>query len=441
MKNILKKLAVTFILISIISCDKDFKNINQPAEDQVLSTKTGFLGVAVGMSEHFATSTLAPIVEVPGLSTREFGNVSTYTTPAELVLGGTKLNNDNGGIERLWSRLLKDKGMAESILKNVDNVEMAPGTKSGLKAYAKWFKAMTLGYLVQNFEQAPIDNSSDGNAKFSSREEVLKTCVELLKSAKDDLKKQPISSEFKSKIPTINLENVINAFLARYLLFSKQYDEAISVANKVDLSKESVWSYDGTTAKNAVWNFAFFNSPDTKPQDNLGLVEAYIPEANDGRVSFYTTPVDEVEKAFGKHKVDAAKGFFDAPDKSIPVYLPGEILLIQAEAYAMKGDLINAVKYIDLVRQKDNDIYGINAKLPAWNGNKNDKTAVLNEIYKNRCIELFMTGMRLEDSRRIHPNLEVLVAGSYTNERNRNYYPYPFTERENNSNTPTDPSI
>ena len=48
-----------------------------------------------------------------------------------------------------------------------------------------------------------------------------------------------------------------------------------------------------------------------------------------------------------------------------------------------------------------------------------------------------MSGMSLEDSRRFNrpgPN-------DVNPERNRNYYPYPDTERDNNPNTPNDPSI
>ena len=66
---------------------------------------------------------------------------------------------------------------------------------------------------------------------------------------------------------------------------------------------------------------------------------------------------------------------------------------------------------------------------------------LLEEIYKNRSIELFLTGMRFEDSRRFHPNFAVPSAANTTNERNRNFYPYPSIERENNKNTPSDPSI
>jgi hypothetical protein len=442
MKEIMKKLIKIFIVVlgvlSFTACETDFNNVNQPAENQVLTTPEGLLGISVGMSKSFATSTLSPIVEVSGLTTREFGNTLTFVTPGELVLGGTPLSNDNTGITRLWSRLLRDKGMAESILANIDNVEMEPGKKAGLSAYAKWFKAMTLGYLVQNFEQAPINNDLNGASVFSSRSEVLAECISLLESAKLE---NAISDEFLAYIPNMDLENVINAFLARYNLFAGNYSAAITAANAVDLTSMSEWWYDGTTTENAVWTFAFFNDPDTKPQDNFGLTGSYIPEVGDGRIAFYLSEVDETETDFGFHDVDNAAGFFDSPSKSIPVYLPGEMLLIKAEAYAMSNDLPNAVIQLNLVREKTNDIFGVNAALGPWSGDQNSQSAIMDEIFKNRSIELFMSGMRLEDSRRIHPNLVIPTSGDYFNERNRNFYPYPFNERENNPNTPNDPSI
>lgn len=441
MKKLIKIFIVAIGVLSFTACETDFNNINQPAEDQVLTTKAGLLGVSVGMSEHFATSTLAPIVETSGLTTREFGNTLTYVTPGELVIGGTMLNSDNAGVTRLWSRLLRDKGMAESILANIDNVEMEPGTKAGLSAYAKWFKAMTLGYLIQSFEQAPINNDPNGAAIFNSRTDVLAECISLLESAKTDLAGNSISDEFLGYIPNMDLENVINAFLARYNLFAGNYAAAITAANTVDLTSMSEWWYDGTATENPVWGFAFNNDPDTKPQDNFGLTGAFIPEIGDGRIAFYLSSADEAEVDFGLHDVDNAVGFFNSSSKSIPVYLPGEMLLVKAEAYAMTNDLANAVTNLNLVREKTNDIFGVNAALGAWAGDTNSQSNILDEIFKNRSIELFMSGMRFEDSRRIHPNLAIPASGDYFIERNRNYYPYPFNERENNPNIPADPSI
>lgn len=440
MKNIFK-LLILFTLI-LTSCDKDFLNVNQPAEDQVLTSKSGLITVAVGMTSHFTTSTLAPVIEIPALSTRELGNLLTFVTPAELVAGGAGLPNDNAGITRLWSRLLRDKGAAESILNNVDAIEMDPGTKSGLKAYAKFFKAMTLGYLVQNFESVPIDNNFSGNAAFNSRTEVLAECVNLLTAANADISANPISDEFLVYLQGMDLPNMINAYLARYNLFAGNYDAAISAANAVDLSSMSVWLFDGSTNRNPVFSFAVDNDPDTKPQDDFGLTGSLIPEVNDGRIEFYLSPSDEVEvPEFGSHGVENLKGFFEFGNQNIPIYLPGEMLLIKAEAYAMKNDLDNAVVNINLVREKNNDIFGVNANLDPWTGDVNNQDAIMDEIFRNRSIELFMSGLRLEDSRRINSNFIPSQSADYLSERNRNFYPYPAEERFNNSNTPDDPSI
>ncbi|MFM8591719.1 MAG: hypothetical protein ACKOA3_02335, partial [Sphingomonadales bacterium] len=62
--------------------------------------------------------------------------------------------------------------------------------------------------------------------------------------------------------------------------------------------------------------------------------------------------------------------------------------------------------------------------------------AILLEIYRNRCMELYMSGMKLEDSRRFgRPG-----PGQTGAERTRNFYPYPQQERDGNPNTPSDPA-
>ena len=443
MKTINKIFIPLLFTTLLFGCNKEYENVNQPTETQVLTTKSGLMGLAVGLEAHFATSSYYYIAEVPGLSTREMGDISTYVTPAELVLGGTPLSDDNTGITGLWRQLLRDKGMAENILTNVDAVTMEPGTKSGLKAYAKLFKAIALGYLSESFEKVPIDNQLDGKAKFNSRKEVLSECISLLKSAKADITAQPVSTEFSSLFPKLDLPNVINAFLARYNLFAGNYAAAIAAVDAVDLTSKSVWQYDGSSYKNPVYMFAVYNDPDTKPQLNFGLTGKYIPEKGDGRIAFYLDTTNKIVEppSVGGHTVVDLRGFFDTDNKSIPVYLPGEMLLIKAEAYAQTGDLPKAVQFINAIREKTNDVFGVNAGLGPWTGDVTNKSDIMDEIFKERSIELFMSGMRMEDSRRIHPNLVPPAEGSYFSERNRNFYPYPFDERSNNPNTPENPGI
>ena len=91
---------------------------------------------------------------------------------------------------------------------------------------------------------------------------------------------------------------------------------------------------------------------------------------------------------------------------------------------------------LNKVLTKTTDVWGLGASLPAYSGAKT-ADAVLTEIYRNRCIELFMSGLKLEDSRRFGRP----AAGTATAERNRNWYPYPLNERQNNTSTPADPTI
>ncbi len=75
-----------------------------------------------------------------------------------------------------------------------------------------------------------------------------------------------------------------------------------------------------------------------------------------------------------------------------------------------------------------------------WEGNTNSRDEILDEIYKNRCIELFMQALRLEDNKRFG-RLNPPENPVFTSERNRNFYPYPTSEHVNNPNTPNDPNI
>ena len=164
----------------------------------------------------------------------------------------------------------------------------------------------------------------------------------------------------------------------------------------------------------------------------LGLPDGLAPAADDQRLPFYFQNLTPDNNDF------RAAAFWDAPDKAIPVYVPGEMILIRAEALARKGMIGDAISALNevLTKQPGDDAYGIGAGLASYSGAETEE-AVLEAIYANRCTELMMSGLRLEDSRRFGrpgPNTD-------NEERNRNFYPYPDSERANNSNTPEDPEI
>jgi hypothetical protein len=127
-------------------------------------------------------------------------------------------------------------------------------------------------------------------------------------------------------------------------------------------------------------------------------------------------------------------GFWIAATTPIPIYFPGEMTLIKAECYARQAtpDLVNGSIELNKVVTKKAaaDPLGIGADLPPVV--VVTQAALLNEIYRNRCIELFLSGLKLEDMRRF---------GRANTERKRNLFPYPFRERDSNTNTPPDPAF
>tara|TARA_R110002073_G_scaffold40547_5_gene114931 strand:+ start:16917 stop:18263 length:1347 start_codon:yes stop_codon:yes gene_type:complete len=427
------------------ACETEFENPNNPTEDVVLETKDGLFALATGIRQYYSITVLRQVIEAPGITTRELGVTNTFLNINELAKGGAELPAESGGITNPWVNLLRAKGMTESLITGANSVDLSPGSRSGLLAYGNLFKAMCLGNLIQMFEQAPINNSEDGTAPFSDRATVLAECISLLEEARDALTATPMSDEFKSTVlwADINLQKTINAFLSRYQLLVGNYSGAITAADAVLNASDatnSMWVYDANN-QNPIWNRTV-NSADLNPQSNFGLVGAFIPEAGDGRTDFYLgADAGNANADAGGQALSEMLGFFASSTSPIPIYLPGEMMLNKAEAYARQDELDDAVTQLNLVRQKNDDDLGVNANLPAWTGNETSKSDILDEIYKNRSIELFLTGLRFGDNKRFYPNFVVPSAANTTNQRNRNFYPYPTIERENNPNTPQDPAI
>ncbi len=441
-KYLLNRLLALCAVFTMVSCDTEFPNPNSPTDLQIINSREGLLNLSVGIRQVYSTSTLRFIIETPAITTREGGITTTFLNMVELEDGASALPNFNSNVEGLWANLLRVNGMCDNLIEGASNVQLAEGTRSGMIAYGHLFKAMCIGSMAQNYEQVIINTSLDNQASFVSRADGYAEAIRLLTEANTLLTNTPVSTEFETTIlgGQINLPNTIKAILARYHLFAGNYDNAITFANQVDISIASQFTYDNLN-QNPVWGRVFQNNnPNFKPRDNFGLPASFVFDANDGRLDFYLTDLDDDNQ--NGLAIEDLKGFFQTNNAPIPVYLPGEMSLIMAEANVRKAapDLAAAVNAINAVRTKNNDIFGVNANIAAYSG-ATTAEALLLEIYQNRRAELFLTGMSLEDSRRFNRPQPTNTPQTFTDERNRNFYPYPVTERNNNPNTPTDPNI
>lgn len=417
------------------SCSLDQLNPNAPTDAQVLSTPEGIRALAVGVQGQYAAS-VWDAVAVSSFCGKQYATMpSSVAGLRELETGGGDVQPGNGTVNTLWSRHYRTIKSAEDLEKNVPGVTLLPGTRAGILALARTLKAMSLGELIEAFEQVPIDVTSASTPSFSDRTTVLAEVIRLLESARSELSAVSTSdlADFNSTIlgTGFDLSNTINAMIARYALIAGDNAKALAAANLVDLSKTSTLFYTSTVQNPLYVNailLAYY-----KPVRSFRL----NAETGDQRVAFWVTagtlnsflgtPVDE----FAQYRADNAKYY---------VYVPGEITLIKAEAYARQNDLTNALTELNKVRTKSTDAAGVTAKLAAKTAaDLPTQQAMLDEIYNQRLYEMFISNLRLGDTRRFgKPGAET---GAATRSRTRNWLPYPDAERLANPNTPVDPAI
>jgi hypothetical protein len=420
------------------ACDKEYLNPSTASEDQVINDVNGLISLANGIQYKYSVGRASPAYTVPvasGLLTKELVNLNAGNTDEQLLMQGSAgVVGSNGVLSNLWNQSLLVAANANIILKNLD-IAADQGTKGGLQAHAALFKALALGNLAMFWQQAPI--STEKNAPFVTREQVLNEAISILEAASTELAKAPLSEAFTSRMVSridvpngIDYANALNALIARYALMVGNYDKAIAASDLVIKTSRSGFKHDDIS-RNALFESGFQNRNVTEPANNTFSLPADLQtSAADKRIAFFinsavTTPPTNKGRA----------SFFTSFSSTLPLYRPGEMYLIKAEALVRKStpDLTNAVVELNKVIQKvpASDAWGIGADLPAYSGGLT-APEILNEIYKQRCIELYLTGLRFEDSRRFgRPQAE---------RGNRDFMPYPFSERDNNTNTPTDPA-
>jgi hypothetical protein len=439
----IKQIALLLLVSSSVmftSCDKEYINPSTASVPSVTTSVDGLMNLCAGLQRRYTIGRQSPLYTAPiggaysvyALYTLNIGN----TAEKELETGKGAVTQGNAIVSQMWAQCLLTKTEAETVLDNL-GVAADPTDKVGLKAYASIFYGLSMGTLVQFFEKIPLTNGT--NAVFSDRAEALQKVITVLESADADLATTNPSAKFLSKVPAgIDIKNTVKALLARYYniqsMITGTYNstagnKALAFAAAASLTVKSEFRFTAATPNPlGEWNFTVnvFGAIDSTLGLKNGL--APVPAATDPRVGFYisrTGPTTFPLKAFALNTT-----------ASYPVYLPGEMSLIIAENYARQSQFPQSKIALDAVRTKTTDIYGIGASQPAYSGPLTTAD-LLQDIYKQRRLEMFLSGQELEDSRRFGrpaPN-------SATEERNRTFYPYPLIERDNNTNTPPDPAI
>jgi starch-binding outer membrane protein, SusD/RagB family len=435
MKFYIKLSIALVVMTSFFNCTKEYQNPNAATKDEVLKSPDGLMGLVVGLRTQWSVggaSTLFSQVVCNGLSTGELTVLNTGNAAlASLEAGKGSLNGANSTMANLWTGANLAKANAQLLIDNAGNIGDT-GTKSGVLAYGYFFKALAIGTMAQYWEQvsAEVISSSEyiGGKRpgFITRAAALDQAVSLLRQAEATLATPP-SAVFNTRVGAdFDLASSIQAMIARFSMMNGKYSDASAAAAKAAAATAlSRFRFDAVN-QNPIFRSGFVSNNVIGGVDKFGLKGSLLPDSADARIPFY----------LGGTTLSKATGFYKSDTDVIPLFLPSEMTLIIAEVLARDNKIAEAITELNKVLTKTTDPYNVTAKLKPYAGAET-KDAVLTEIFRQRCIELYLSGLKLDDSRRFgRPG--PLDTGA---ERNRNFYPYPNAERDNNPNTPKDPDV
>jgi starch-binding outer membrane protein, SusD/RagB family len=453
MKNIYIQSALLLALIILFTtaCKKDFPVITGATTEQTFNNPRAVTAVVVGLQRTYSRTLLLSMNNANSLVTSETfllnpGNLSEL----QFTTGGASVDNTNSLLANFWATSNKVIYDANNAIEAARNNKFAAspalggtGYASGVLAYATIFKALGLASIAQFWDKIPdtvgVGIGGTTNATFSDRSSGFNKAISAIDFALAYAAANPISVTFDDDLPVglkrtgteaagINVINILNALKARYSLFVGNYGNALSAVAAVDLNKALAFNYEAANPNPVFFSYTSTNNVIQPLDSTLGLPLAIRPALADARVSQYTVINATIAPRF------RFNGFWNSATRTIPFYLPDEMRLIRAECLLRQAtpDAATAQGILDAILKQapGADPFGIGANIAAGYTGAGDVNSLLTEVYRNRCIELYFSGLKLEDMRRFSRPVA---------EFKRRFFPYPLAERNNNPNTPADP--
>src|SRR5690348_4052749 len=175
------------LAITVTACNLDLQNPNSPREDQVLSNVDGAIALAVGMQGQFAT-TIDDYLVTNSLVTDEWGTQTKALISYQSLFTGPAgaIDPSYDVVLAPWRNSYQTIKSANTLLADVPKLGLDPALANQFTALAKLYKAMSLGMLIQQYAQVPIDITVAAPTP-QPRAVVLDTVLALLNSADSDL--------------------------------------------------------------------------------------------------------------------------------------------------------------------------------------------------------------------------------------------------------------
>lgn len=436
--------ALTFGALS--ACTLDIQNPNQPTQEQVTTSVDGVIALATGLQGRFAQS-YGNFAYMAGLVTDEFASTSAALVSISDAEQGA-VPSGTGIADNVFNSIYRTVRTADDLL--AGSVALAsqfdPGTRSGVRALAYALKAEALGEALQSYQKIPINTYNVTAPTYVGRSVALPYVRALLDSASAEITSTPPSSFFNTNIltPGVSLPNMIQLFRARYARMANDDATALAAANLV--ARSGLGALSVLTFPSPAVNF-FANV--TGGTNGIAPRRQYRTsmDAQDQRWVYFVTPSATLTGRIGALLDNWAR--YANPQAPLPVYMPDEALLIKAEALTRQNQLPAAQAALDSVRTDCTGGRGLDdpkACLPALTTQLTQQQ-LITEIYNQRKYELFSTGLRWEDTRRLNAIIGPVASPNVPTSGQRCWLPYAVGDRNANPNAtfaalpdPTEPT-
>ena len=446
MKHVAVALAA-LLVVALGACTLDIQNPNQPTQEQVTTSPDGVIALATGLQGRFAQS-YGNFAYMAGLVTDEFASTSAALisiSDAEqgAVPSGTAI------ADNVFNSVYRTVRTADDLLAGsvALSSQFDAGTKSGIRALAFALKAEALGEALQSYQKIPIKTYNVTAPTYVGRSEALPYVRALLDSAAAEIAATAPSAFFNANIltPGVSLPNIIQLFRARYARMANDDATALSAANAVARSGPaalSVLTFPSPTVN--------FYANVTGGTNGIAPRRQYRTSMDpaDQRFVYFVTPSTTLTGRVGA-LIDPWSRYSN-PQAPLPVYMPDEALLIKAEALTHQTQLAEAQAVLDSVRTDCTGGRGLDDPKAclAPLGGQLTQQQLIDEIYLQRKYELFGTGLRWEDTRRLAAIIGPVAAPAVPTSGQRCWLPYAVGDRNANPNAtftslpdPTEPTV
>ncbi len=357
-----------------------------------------------------------------------------------------------------WSGRYRGINLANQCITNIPNIEMDAALKTRLVGEAKFLRALLYFDLVRAFGGVPLPLVVPVGPEIYLRSSASEVWAQIETDLKDAISALPAVQVEKGRATS----NAAKALLAKVYLYNERWGEASQYAT--DVISSGIYSLESNYYN--VFRVAAENGPESvfeiqaqEYEGNSGLSFCQHAEVQSVRGQWgwgFNIPTDDLAAAFDaagdvvrKQTTILFKGDItpdgdeiagvaslegvDIPRYNGKAYYPSslqtfgpygagqnirvlrfaEVLLMAAEAKIRLGDASGAAQYLNQVRQRVN--------LPAIG------SPTIEDLYRERRLELAMEGDRFFDLVRTGQAASVLAAKGFTAGKNE-HFPIPQTQ-------------